>query len=165
MESQPILWHVSWAAKSCDWGFKSFWYVFIWKDQDDLKIEWFEVILIFLYCSSCESESVWQVRPMFIITTKGALRRPMTYDNHPSHPHIPVKTTSPFTLFRSRNQISAKKWLLREPLLFLTEDNWMTLTFCQVIILLYTSSRLTKSSTLLSTPVSISTQQVPLVVF
>ena len=69
------------------------------------------------------------------------------------------------TPFRSRNQISAKKWLLSEPLLFLTEDNWMTLTFCQVIILLYTSSRLTKSSTLLSTPVSISTQQVPLVVF
>ena len=57
------------------------------------------------------------------------------------------------TPFRSRNQISAKKWLLREPLLFLTEDNWMTLTFCQVIILLYTSSRLTKSSTLLSAAV------------
>ena len=54
---------------------------------------------------------------------------------------------------------------VREPLLFLTEDNWMTLTFCQVIILLYTSSRLTKSSTLLSTSVLVSTQQVPLVVF
>ena len=28
------------------------------------------------------------------ITTEGALRRPMTFDNHPSHPHIALKTTS-----------------------------------------------------------------------
>ena len=37
--------------------------------------------------------------------------------------------------------------------LFLSKDYKTTLTFCQVIILLYTSSRLTKSSTLLSAPV------------
>ena len=49
--------------------------------------------------------------------------------------------------------------------LFLSKDHKTTLTFCQVIILLYTSSRLTKSSTLFSTPVSVSTQRVPLVVF
>ena len=28
------------------------------------------------------------------ITTEGALRWPMTFDNHPSHPHIALKTTS-----------------------------------------------------------------------
>ena len=37
--------------------------------------------------------------------------------------------------------------------LFLSKDHKTTLTFCQVIILLYTSSRLTKSSTLLSAPI------------
>ena len=31
---------------------------------------------------------------MIIISTEGALRRPMTFDNHPSHPHIALKTTS-----------------------------------------------------------------------
>ena len=35
--------------------------------------------------------------------------------------------------------------------LFLSKDHKTTLAFCQVIILLYTSSKLTKSSTLLST--------------
>ena len=49
--------------------------------------------------------------------------------------------------------------------IFLSKDHKTTLTFCQVIILLYTSSRLTKSFTLFSTPVSVSTQRVPLVVF
>ena len=53
-----------------------------------------------------------------------------------------------------RNQISAKKMIGGGVLnLFLSKDHKTTLTFCQVIILLYTSSRLTKSSTLLSAPV------------
>ena len=37
--------------------------------------------------------------------------------------------------------------------LFLSKDHGMTLTFCQVIVLLYTRSKLTKSFTLLSAPV------------
>ena len=28
------------------------------------------------------------------ISTEGALRRPMTYDNHPSNPYIALKTSS-----------------------------------------------------------------------
>ena len=52
-----------------------------------------------------------------------------------------------------RNQISAKNYWGGVLNLFLSKDHKTTLTYCQVIIVLYTSSRLTKSSTLLSTPV------------
>ena len=36
--------------------------------------------------------------PCSIISTKGALRLPTTYDNHPIYPHIAVKTTSPLKI-------------------------------------------------------------------
>ena len=29
-----------------------------------------------------------------VISTEGAFRRAVTYDNHPTHPHIALKTTS-----------------------------------------------------------------------
>ena len=50
-----------------------------------------------------------------------------------------------------RNKISAKNDGGGVLNLFLSKDHKTTLAFCQVIILLYTSSKLTKSSTLLST--------------
>ena len=52
-----------------------------------------------------------------------------------------------------RNQISAKNDWGGVHNLFLSKDHKKILTFCQVIILLYTSSRLTKFSTLLLAPV------------
>ena len=41
----------------------------------------------------CSTLRVFIPFPLSFFSTKGALRRPLTNDNHPSIPHIPLKTT------------------------------------------------------------------------
>ena len=71
----------------------------------------------------------------------------------------------PHTVPEQKLNVSKKMTTKGASTIFLSKDHKTTFTFCQVIILLYTSSRLTNASTLFSSPVSVSTQQVPLVVF
>ena len=64
-----------------------------------------------------------------------------------------VKQINTHTVPEQKLNISKKMTKKGTSTIFLSKDHKTTLTFCQVITLLYTILRLTKSSTLLSAPV------------
>ena len=75
-----------------------------------------------------------------------------------------VKQINTHTVPEQKLNISKKMTTKGTSTIFLSKDHKTTLTFCQVIILLYTSSRLTESSTLISIPILVSTQQASILV-
>ena len=54
------------------------------------KLEW---RMFYSYIGTkCQFLLKYKLTP--VISTEGAFRRAVTYDNHPTHPHIALKTTS-----------------------------------------------------------------------